>query len=378
MATTVSGKGADIRLAIIAGTSVTISLGAFAAGITGNLPPGVSTIVVLAGVSIGLRVAWSYAAASASSPSRAGTMLMISNAGLAISAVALLAALPRLTQSAGVRTFLIDLLAQLWTIAVLTVVAGPVRTLGWRAFAGTALTGFLAITGLARFVGRPLIENLGASNLFAVAVWVPVTEELVKLIPVAIVLALALRRTDARPSALDVMLVGAWTGAGFAVYENAALGRGSFSLWTNPALSLVVPSTGKGTAFGWPVMQTGHLVHTALIALAVAFAVLYGRRIRRAWIASAVAIGAVLLEHCSQNAMAAGDLNEVIAKATLVLTLGGWLSSTLLVAGVAYVMAFEWRIVGGAFRPADWFRLQPAEALRRSALLARAQSGGTA
>ena len=378
MATTVSGKGADIRLAVIAGTSVFISLGAFAAGITGNLPLGVSTVVVLVGVSIGLRVAWSYAATSASSPSRAGTTLMISNVGLAISAVALLAALPRLTQSAGVQTFLVDLLAQLWTIAVLTVVAGPVRTLGWRAFAGVALTGFLAITGLARFVGRPLIENLGASNLFAVALWVPVTEELVKLIPVAIVLALALRRTDARPSALDVMLVGAWTGAGFAVYENAALGRGSFSLWTNPALSLLVPSAGKGTAFWWPVVQTGHLVHTALIALAAAFAVLYGRRIRRAWIAAAVAIGAVLLEHCSQNAMAAGDLNEIIAKATLVLTLGGWLSSTLLVAGVAYLMAFEWRIVGGAFRPVDWFRLQPAEALRRSALLARVQSGGAA
>jgi RsiW-degrading membrane proteinase PrsW (M82 family) len=378
MATSVSGKGAGLRLAVIAGTSVFVSVAALAAGLTGNLPPGVSTIVVLVGVSIGLRVAWSYAATSASSPSRAATTLMISNGGLAISAVALLASLPRLTQSAGVQTFLIDLLAQLWTIAVLTVVAGPVRTLGWRAFAGVALTGFLAITGLARFVGRPLIENLGASNLFAVAVWVPVTEELVKLIPVGIVLALALRRTDARPSALDAMLLGAWTGAGFAVYENAALGRGSFSLWTNPVLSLVVPSTGKGTAFGWPVMQTGHLVHTALIALAVAFAVLYGRRIRRAWIAAAVAIGAVLLEHCSQNAMAAGDLNEIVAKATLVLTLGGWLTSTLLVAGVAYVMAFEWRIVGGAFRPVDWFRLQPAEALRRAALLARAQSGGAA
>jgi hypothetical protein len=378
MATSVSGKGADIRLAVIAGTSVAISLAAFAAGLTGTLPSGVSTVVVLVGVSIGLRVAWSYAAASASSPSRGATTLMISNVGLAISAVALLAALPRLTQAAGAQTFLIDLLAQLWTILVLMLVAGPVRTLGWRAFAGVALTGFLAITGLARFVGRPVIENLGASNLFAVAVWVPLTEELVKLIPVAIVLALALRRTDARPSALDVMLIGAWTGAGFAVYENAALGRGSFSLWTNPALSLLVPSAGKGMAFWWPVVQTGHLVHTALIALAVAFAVLYHRRIRGAWIAAVVAIGAVLLEHCSQNAMAAGDLNEVIAKATLVLTLGGWLSSSLLVVGVVYVMAFEWRIVGGAFRPASWFRLQPAEALRRAALLARAQIGGAA
>jgi len=373
--TNVSARSADIRLAAIAGTSVLVSLTAFIAGLTGSLPSGVSTVVVLVGASIGLRVAWSYAATSASSSSRARTLTVISNVGLAISGISLIATLPRITQAAGMQTFLIDLLAQLWTLAILTAVAAPARTLGWRAFAGAGLTGFLAITGLARFVGRPLIENLGMANVFASALWVPFTEESFKLIPVAIVLVLAVRRSDARPSALDVTLLGAWTGAGFALYENAALGRGSFSLVTNPVVSILFPSELKGMAFDWPLVQTGHLVHTALIALGLAIAILYGCRIRRGWIAIAIAVAAVLLEHCSQNAMAVSGLNEVVAKIALVLTLGGWLTSMLLVAGVACVMAFEWRIAGGSLQPALLFRLPPEEAQRRSALFTRAQIG---
>jgi hypothetical protein len=373
--TNASAKNADIRLAVIAGTSVFISLAAFAAGFTGNLPSGISTVVVLLGLSVGLRMAWSYAAKSASSAGRARTMQMISNVGLAISGVSVIAALPRITQAAGLQTFGVDLLAQLWTLAILTFAAGPVRTLGWRAFAGAALTGFLALTGLARFVGRPLIENLGASNVLASAVWVPFTEELLKLIPVAIVIAIALRQPKARPSALDIMLLGAWTGAGFALYENAALGRGSFSLSTDPIVSFFIPSAGNGIAFTWPVVQAAHLVHTALIALGVACVLFYGRRIRYSWIAAVVAIAAALLEHCSQNAMASQDVNEFVTKAALVLTLGGSLSSILLIVGAACVMVFEWRIVGGGFQPATWVRLQATERDRRSALLARVQTG---
>ena len=237
--------------------------------------------------------------------------------------------------------------AQLWTLAILWIVAGPVRTIGWRAFVGSALTGFLGLTALARLVGTPLIEKLGASNMFATAVWVPITEEPLKLLPVALVLSMALRRSRARPSVIDVMLIGAWTGGGFSLFENAALGRGGFSLTTNPLLSLFFPSEGKGTAFGWTVAQSSHLVHTALIALGVAFALFYPKQFARKWVAPAIAIGAVLVEHCSQNAMITGHLNEIVAKLAIIITLGGRLSSVLLVAGVAYVMMREWRVVGG-------------------------------
>lgn len=372
--TNVSTKSADLRLATVAGTSVLISIVSYALGQVGLVPSGVSTVIVLVGISIGLRVAWSYAAKSASSASREKTMLLISNVGLGISGLSVLASLPRITQGAGIQTFLIDVLAQFWTLAILTVAAGPVRTLGWRAFAGAALAGFLAITGLARFVGVPVLASLGTSNVLGTAIWVPITEELFKMIPVAIVLRLALRRSDSRPSALDVMLLGATTGAGFALYENAALARGTFSLFTNPIVSLFFPSSGRGEAFYWPLALTGHLVHTALISLAVAFYVFYGRTLRRGWAVPLVAIASVLFEHCSQNAIVAGGVDEVVAKITLVLTLGGYLTMVLLIAGVAYVMWFEWRIARSTFDIKTWLTPAAAEVSRRSTLLARAQT----
>lgn len=369
----------DLRLKLIAGASVLVSVAGCVAGLLGAIPSGVSTIIVMIAVSIGLRVAWAYAAKSASSSGRARTMRIVSNVGLAISGVTLVVSLPRITQTAGMGTFAEDAAAQLWTMALLMAIALPVRTLGWRVYTGTALTGFLGMTGLARFLGRPVIESLGTSNVFAVAVWVPMTEELVKLIPVGIVLWIALRRFQARPSALDVMLLGAWTGAGFAAYESATLGRGHFSFLAPPLVSFAFPGEGSGRAFGWPLVQTGHLGHTALIALSLALALFYSRRTKRlTLIFPLVACGAVLLEHCSQNAIVANGLNEVVAKIAIILSLGGYLSALLLLAEIAFVLHLEWRIVGGGLTPAAWLRLRPEEGTRRSVLLARAQTGGAA
>lgn len=376
---TVSVRAAPSRdrtLAIIAGASVALSVAAVLARLAGLLPDGLATIIAIVGAGIALKVALSYAARSASSETRARTMALVSTVALAISGLTVLASLPRITKTAGIHAFTVDLAAQLWTLALLMFVAGPVRTIGWRAFVGAGLTGLLGITALARLVGTPLVAKLGTSSILATAVWVPITEELLKFLPVALVLRMAMRRTTARPSVIDLTMLGAWTGAGFSVFENATLGRGGFSLTANPLLSLFFPSELKGAAFGWTVVQTGHTVHTALIVLGFAFAFMYRRQRRRVWIVPAVATIAVLLEHCSQNAMITGHLNPIVSKITIILTLGGRLTSLLLIGGVAYVIALEWRVVGGAFAPKAWFPLPPVEALRRSTLLARAQAAG--
>jgi RsiW-degrading membrane proteinase PrsW (M82 family) len=361
-------KHSDVRLAVIASASALFSVLGFVAGLTGLLPSGICTLIVLIGVSIGLRVLWSYAARSASTSSRARMLQMVSNVGLVISALSIMVGLPRITRAAGMQTFLVDLLAEFWTMAILTVVASHVRTFNWRVFSGAGLTGFLAITSLARFVGVPLVQRLGLQSGFAVALWVPFTEELFKMIPVLVVLMVALRHAHVRPSAMDLTLLGAWTGAGFATYENAILGRGHFSL--------IMPSQVVGRAFGWPIVQTGHLCHTALISLSVALAFLYYQKTRRLkWLVPLVAIFIVLLEHCSQNGIAVNGLNGTVAKLTILLTLGGWLSSVLLIAGIGFSVMLEWRILGGSFQPAGLAKLSPAEAFRRSTLLARAQTG---
>lgn len=371
-----AAPSSDRTLAIIAGASVALSVAAVLARLAGVLPDGLATIIAIVGAGIALKVALSFAARSASSATRARVMNLVSTVALAISGLAVLASLPRITKTAGMHAFTVDLAAQLWTLALFMFVAGPVRTIGWRAFVGAGLTGLLGITALARLVGTPLVAKLGTSSILATAVWVPITEELLKFLPVAIVLRMAMRRTAARPSVLDLTLIGAWTGAGFSLFENATAGRGSFSLTANPLLSLLFPSEGKGTASGWTVAQMGHMGHTALIVLAVSFALMYRRQLSRAWIAPVAAIAAVLVEHCSQNAMITGHLNEVVTKISIVLTLGGRLTSLMLIGGVAYVIALEWRVVGGAFASKTWFPLPPAEASRRSSLLARAQATG--
>jgi RsiW-degrading membrane proteinase PrsW (M82 family) len=369
-----AGQSADIRLAVAGAITVTFSLAAFAAGMLGVLPSGFSTAIVMVGMGFSLKVIWTYVARSATSASRTRIATLMSNIGLAISALAVIAALPRLTKTSGVGLLLVDLLAHLWTLAILTAAAGPVRTLGWRAFLGAFLFGFLGLTGLARFLGRPLIVALGTSSVFAAAIWVPLTEELCKMLPVILILVLALRRAETRPSLLDLVLAGAWAAAGFAVYENATYGRGEFSLTASPVLSLIFPATLKGSAFGWTVAQTGHMVHTALIALGVGFAFLYRRRLQRSWIVAATALAVALIEHCSQNAISTGGANKIIADALLAISLNGRLSAILLVAGIGYVLAVEWRAVGGVFRPREWLQLRPAEMQRRGTLLASLQT----
>jgi len=366
----------DRMIVIVGGGSVALSIAAMLARFAGVLPDGLATIFALVGAGIGLKVALSYAARSASSAARTRMMTLVSTVGLAISGLVVLASLPRITKAAGLHPFAMDLAAQLWTLALLMLVAGPVRTLGWRAFVGAGLTGLLGLTALARLVGTPLVEKLGTSSILATAVWVPITEEALKLLPVALVLRMAMRRTVARPSVLDVTMIGAWTGGGFNLFENATAGRGAFSLAANPLLSLLFPSEGKGTASGWTVAQMGHMGHTALIVLGVSFALMYRRQFSRTWIAPVAAIAAVLGEHCSQNAIVTGHLNSVVTKISIVLTLGGRLTSLMLIGGVAYVIALEWRVVGGAFAPKAWFPLPQAEAQRRSRLLAAAQATG--
>jgi len=363
----------DIRLAVVGAATVLFSVAAFASGALGAMPQGLSTALVMVGMGVALKLTWTYVGRSASSTRRAHIATLLSNCGLAMAALTVIAAVPRLTKAGGVSLLLIDALAQLWTLAIMTALAGPVRTLGWRAFAGAFLFGFLGVTGVARFVGRPVIVALGTSSVFAVGIWVPVTEEICKMLPAILVLVLALRRSTIRPSLLDVVLVATWAAAGFAIFENASYGRGSFSIGAIPVFSVMFPMMGRGAAYGWTLVQSGHVVHTALIALGVGFSFLYRDRLPRAWIVAAVAIAASLIEHCSQNSIIVG-LNPWLGKPLLLISLNGRLCALLLPAAFGYVLAMEWRALKSPGKPRQWLLLQAPEAGRRGALLAVLQA----
>lgn len=372
--------GDQTKLSLIAGITMLFSVGVFIASQLGAIPAGVGTTVVLFGMGIVLKVAWTISSKSTGSAERARFALLMSNVGLIIATLSALAALPRLTKAAGIELFATDLAAQLWTLGILFAAAGPARTLGWRALLGAFLLGFLGLMGLARFVGRPVIVALGNSSLFAAAVWVPITEEIFKLLPLAFMLFYALRRRDSRPSLLDLVLLTGCAAAGFAVSENASYGRGLFSLSAAPVVSLLSPAANHGAAYGWAMVQTGHLLHSALIALAVGYVALYRTRvprwIPRVWMVPAAAVGAVLLEHCSQNAIVTGGLNRYLGEFCILITLGGRLCALMLVLGVGYVMTIEWRAFTPLAPSKAWFLLTPQEANRRAGWLALLQARG--
>ena len=181
-------------------------------------------------------------ARSGDSPQRARVMRNVSTVGLCISALTVVATLPVITHVGGFGAFSSDPFAQVWTLVVVTALVSPVHTLGWRAYVGAGLTGFLALTALARLIGRPVVTSLGGDSVVAASVWIPLTETLSQALPVVLLVVLAARRRAARPSALDVLLMGAWWGAGFALYEDTQFGRGGVHWTAAPPFSLLFPT----------------------------------------------------------------------------------------------------------------------------------------
>lgn len=259
--------------------------------------------------------------------------------GLAGSVLALLVSLPSLTEAGGVGLFIEDLFAHAWVLALLTLVAGPVRTLRFPAFAATGFAGFFGMFGVAALVGRPVMTQLEQQRELGSVVVMPLIEELLKVLPALIMVVIAMRRAT-RPSATDIMLLGAWAGAGFALHENALFGRGGFNFDSPPVLTLLFPVLGTRTAEDSTVIGAGHLVWTALIALGLGIGLLY-RSGRWSWIAIPVTFAVAFTEHAVANAVSLESIGVPIQLAKI-LVLGGGMSLLLLAAGLAFIVYVEW------------------------------------
>jgi RsiW-degrading membrane proteinase PrsW (M82 family) len=364
------------RLALIGGACIAVSVAALLARLVGLMPSSAATLVVVAATGVGLRVALVFFARSGASLHRARVMKNVSTIGLGIAAVTIVAALPVTTHAGGFGAFSSSLFAQLWTLGILTVLASPVRTLGWRAFVGAGFTGFLALAALARVMGRPVVSAHGANSVFATSVWVPSTETLCQALPVLLLLLVAVRAKGTRPSPLDLLVIGAWSGAGFALYEDTQFGRGGVHWSAGPPFSLLFPSEDHVHSHA-SMLVAGHTVWMALLGLGLGFGVLYRRRFRRAWLAIPVALVVVVVEHGAGNALGTTNTHgssPLVEKLLVYLTLGGWLSSILLVAGAVSVLVIERKALVPSSKPAEWWPLAQSLAHTRSQQLARAQA----
>jgi hypothetical protein len=373
---------ADRKLLLGGGACIAVSVVSVILRLSGILPSGLATVAVLLVAGIGLRIFIGYAAKSASSSHRARITKAVALVGLAISVVTVFSALPVLLRGGGSNDFVANIFAHLWTIAILVVVVGTARTLNWLTLIGMGLTGFLAVTGLAFAAGRPVVQAMGETNTFATVFYVPFTEEVLKALPALVILIFAMRRRNARPSAVEMALVGAVLGSGFALYEDTQFHRGGFNFGAMPIASIINPTATNDGSLRIAYSGAGHMVYTTLIVFGMAVGLLYYRRYKWARFAIPVTFAVGLAEHCTQNyasLVAAGQGNEAIFNLLRVLTLWGWLSTLLLIAGIAWVARAERRATSNGLPLKDTvtssFWLRPASARRAATALARTQLG---
>lgn len=326
---------------------------------------------------VGLRGLTDSAATSASDAQRSKVLDRVWLAGLAGSGAVLVGELPRITRAGGMGTFFGDAFAHGWTLVLVTVAAGSVRTFTWRAYVGAGLTGLLAVSALVRLVGDPLYRHFGPDSLLEGAVIGPAVEELCKALPLVLIGGLAARRRDVRPSALDLTLLGMWVGAGFALYEDAMFGRGGVRFGSALPVSLFFPTV--DTVDGLSQVGAGHLMYTGIVGLGLGVGVLYRRRWRLAWLAVPGGCFVAFAEHASWN----GRVGSAWAAPSWVgllsgVTMSGRLSAFLLIGAIPTLVVFEWRrATRGGPRVAipRWLWLPAAESRRRGAWLAVVQCG---
>ncbi len=369
---------ANIGLIAAGAACIALTVGAVVVRQFGLLPENLAAIIALLAAGIGLRVLLAVTARSATPLARRRISVIVSTVGLAVSATVLIFALPVATRTGGAQPFVNDLSSIGLTLALLTVVASPVRTLSWRAFVGTGLTGYLGVSVLARMIGRPIIEAAGAHSILGPVIWNPIDEEVVRSLPLVLIVALAARAKAARPSAIDIALLGAWCGGGYALYEDTQYGRGfSPQFGSNPPFSLLFPTEERiHAAGGLAYAQDGHLVWSTLIGLALAIAVLYRTRFPRIARLAPLVIIEVIVEHAVTDYLdisAGPNGTPPLVSLLSVLTLNGYLSNILLFSGGGFVLWCERKAIGPVAAMKFGLVLRPSVAATRARQLAAFQ-----
>ncbi len=333
------------RLVVALGTtSVVLAIGVATAEALHLLPSGIGVVLVLAFASIAIRVMFRLRARKSSALSNPKVMNVVSLILLGVSLVTALVNIivpitfhNLLPTAQYVGFFFTDLLKLGYSGLILLVIGVAARTMGWRAILGVVLCGILAVSSLALVIDGPIVAAYGGYNQFVVAVVVPVTEEVVKALPVAVFALLAARNLTTRPSALDFGLLGYASGMGFALIEDADYGR-TIGDWDSVApLSHIFPTMEVVVGFvSQGEIGAGHAVWSGFVGLGIGFGVLYRRRFRFAWIAIPATLALAIIEHCLTNA----DLPPVVLQ---VLVAKGQLIAVLFPLGMIAAAVFEHR-----------------------------------
>jgi RsiW-degrading membrane proteinase PrsW (M82 family) len=243
-------------------------------------------------------------------------------------------------------------------MAILLLITMRSRTVPLTQLFATFFVGYFIITTLARVVASPvkMVFPLDESN-FVSDYFVPVTEELLKVVPAALYLFWSAWKKRGQPSASDALLLAYVSAAGFAIYESSVIGEAFGDGWTEVfPLSLVLPlietaDLGSAGSESVTFLSANHALWSSLVGLAIGVAFLL--RGKRPWVwlipllAFGVSVGSHVLYNRSVTAVAA-DSSPFWLDLVDLAVLNGWLVVLLLLAGTAAVLVWELMILRAA------------------------------
>jgi len=231
-----------------------------------------------------------------------------------------------------------------------------VRTVTLRTVVSFWLLGFFGVVQIVRVVGAPIGAALGGveSALFHV-VLVPLLEELAKMLPLALFLAVGSRNRSRQPGITELAILGFAVGAGFGFFENS-IGTGvGASGWSGSFANLLFPTfvSGAGATI---VVHSGW---TAIEGLGLgAFWMLRSRR--WSWILPAAALALATVDHARVNWVTRGNffLNDLLGQ--------GHIPVLVLFVGLVVAFLAEDRILQGSDGRERYFHRPGVADLRRA------------
>src|SRR5690606_10751600 len=118
----------------------------------------------------------------------------------------------------------VSVLRELQFVLMILLVTLTTRSMGATSGAGALALGLGFVVMLVVAAGH-VMTAMGLDLRSGITNWglVPLAEEVLKLLPVAVVAALYQRRTRFAPNPSDLLMLGCAAGAGFALSENVAL-----------------------------------------------------------------------------------------------------------------------------------------------------------
>lgn len=229
--------------------------------------------------------------------------------------------------SDGARPIVTSAAYEFWIVAVVIAASANVRGRSTFQVFGSALAGFFGAAGLAILIGRWVGTAMEPLSGWRYALVAPMTEEIVKALPLVVLAAIAALRRG-KPGLVDFTVAGMAVGAGFAVHEDAIWGRVTAAGFADP-IGWLLPSVHTATG-----LVAGHVVWTGVVGFAIGWWVTRGWRIGAPL--TVVALAVAVFDHGSWNHPQLRDgWRWIVAD--------GWLPIVMLLLAVAAALALDFR-----------------------------------